>query len=146
MPVHLRGHHFLCVLTYRGYGYTLPFVANMTALVEAIAAGRPVKLIEGPDDICNGLTAECRAVCDHDCADPSTREIDRLAVEAVGAFLPLQDGTPFVLTGERVNDLRAHFKTGALRSACTRCPWNEFCTEIAAEGFAGVRLFEPQGA
>ena len=41
MPVRLRGHHFLCILTYRGHGYTPSFVANMTEIVADIAGGDP---------------------------------------------------------------------------------------------------------
>lgn len=143
MPVRLRGHHFLCILTYRGYGYTPAFVENMTALVERIALGAPVTLVEGPDDICNGFTAECRVVCDHDCSTPSTVEIDSLALEAVAAMIPLDAGAPFVLGREHVAQLREAFASGAIRRACERCSWRDFCSEIAAEGFAGTKLFGP---
>jgi hypothetical protein len=143
MPVRLRGHHFLCILTYRGYGYTPAFVDNMTALVEAIGQGRKVALIEGPDDICNGLTSECRKSCDHDCARPSTFEIDLLASDAVKQLLPLHSPEPFVLDREHVVLMRREFAGGTIRRACGRCPWKDFCSEIAAEGFAGTKLFAP---
>lgn len=143
MPVRLRGHHFLCILTYRGYGYTPHFVANMTRLVDAIDRGRPVQLVEGPDDICDGLTDECRKTCYHDCAKPSTYEIDLFASDAVKQLIPLHSGDPFVLDREHVALLRQEFAGGAIRRACEQCSWKEFCTEIASEGFAGVKLFAP---
>jgi len=141
--VRLRGHHFLCILTYRGHGYTPAFVDNMTALVAEIDAGRPVTLIEGPDDICAGLTAECRKTCDHDCTKPSTRDIDLLASDAVKQLLPLHGGEPFVLDRDHVAIMRKEFTGGAIRRACDDCSWRDFCTTIAAEGFAGVKLFAP---
>jgi hypothetical protein len=143
MPVRLRGHHFLCILTYRGHGYTPAFVDNMTAVVEAIAAGRKVVLVEGPDDICNGLTSECRETCDHDCLKPSTLEVDLYASDAVKQLIPLHSGEPFVLDREHVRLMREEFAGGSIRRACEQCSWKDFCTEIAAEGFAGTKLFEP---
>jgi hypothetical protein len=141
MPVRLRGHHFLCILTYRGYGYTPAFVDNMTALVEAIGEGRKVVLVEGPDDICNGLTPECRKTCDHDCSKPSTFEIDLYASDAAKQLIPLHSGEPFVLDREHVGLMRKEFAGGSIRRACQQCSWKDFCTEIAADGFAGTKLF-----
>jgi hypothetical protein len=143
VPVRLRGHHFLCILTYRGYGYTPAFVDNMTSIVAAIGAGRPVILVEGPDDICNGFTPECRKTCDHDCSKSSTAEIDIFASDAARQLIPLQSGDPFVLDREHIALMRHEFAGGDIRRACERCSWKDFCTTIAMEGFAGVKLFEP---
>lgn len=143
VPVRLRGHHFLCILTYSGYGYTPAFVANMTALVEAIGQGSKVTLVDGPDDICSGLSPECRKSCDHDCSRPSTFEIDLLASDAVRQLLPLHSGEPFVLDREHVALMRREFAGGTIRRGCERCSWRAFCSEIAAEGFAGTKLFAP---
>lgn len=143
VPVRLRGHHFLCILTYRGHGYTPAFVENMSEIVEQIEQGRPLTLIEGPDDICNGLTPECREICYHDCSKPSTSEMDLLASDAVKPLLPLHSGDPFVLDRNHVDMMRKQFADGSIRRACEQCSWNEFCTSIALEGFSGVKLFAP---
>ena len=145
MPVRLRGHHFLCVLTYRGHGYTPAFVDNMTAIVADIAAGRPVVLSEGPDAICAGLTTECRKTCDHDCSLASTVEMDLLASDAVKQLLPLHSGEPFVIDANHVDLMRKEFASGSIRRACENCSWNTFC-EIAESGFTGTRLFGPTGS
>lgn len=143
MPVRLRGHHFLCILTYRGYGYTPAFVANMTEIVADIGRGRAIQLIEGPDEICGGLTAEDRQACNHDCGQAETRELDRLAVEEVGALLGTDFSGLVEIDEEKVTRMRAAFATRAIRSACRRCPWSDFCTGIAADGFAATKLFPP---
>jgi len=143
MPVRLRGHHFLCILTYRGYGYTPDFVANMTGIVADIGRGRPIRLIEGPDEICGGLTAEDRRACNHDCARAETLELDRLAVTEVGDLLGTDFSGLIEIDREAVSRLRVAFAARSIRSACRRCPWSEFCTEIAAEGFAETKLFPP---
>jgi hypothetical protein len=142
MPVRLRGHHFLCMLTYRGYGYTPAFVANMSRVVAAIKAGAPVELTEGPDDICNGFTSACREISDHDCSLASTMDMDRTAITSVARLLPeLGDkGAAIILTAERAEALRAAFASGAIRQACADCSWADFCTAIASDGFSGTKL------
>jgi hypothetical protein len=145
VPVRLRGHHFLCILTYKGYGYTPAFVANLTEVVTAIANGQPVHLVEGPDDICNGFTEECRALCDHDCARPDTMEIDRLAVEAIMPLLPATlEG--MILDAATIDGLRKDYARGAIRAACQRCSWKDLCDDIVASGFDGVKLFAASGS
>lgn len=143
MPVQLRGHHFLCILTYRGYGYTPAFFANMTEIVADIGRGRPIVLVEGPDQICGGLSAEDRIACSHDCGKAETRELDRIAVEDVGKLLGMDFQGPIALDAETVARMRAAFAGREIRRACRRCPWSDFCTEIASEGFAGTRLYPP---
>lgn len=143
MPVRLRGHHFLCILTYRGYGYTPGFVDNMTRVVAEIGAGRPVVLAEGPDDICNGLTPGDRLACNHDCSRQETRALDRLAASDAADLLAADLSMPFLLTRSHIDGLRSAFASRAIRGACARCPWADFCTEIAADGFSDVKLFAP---
>ena len=143
MPVRLRGHHFLCILTYRGYGYTPAFVANMTDIVADIARGRAVQLVEGPDAICGGLTADDRGACDHDCGKAETLELDRLAVQEVGGLLGLDFGSAIEIDQAMVARLRAAFAAGSIRGACRRCPWSDFCDRIVAEGFDETKLFPP---
>lgn len=143
MPVRLRGHHFLCILTYRGYGYTPAFVANMTDIVGAIGRGRLVMLAEGPDDICNSLTPEDRRACNHDCARAETRDLDRVAVEEVGSLLGIDLAEPLVISPSMVATLRSAFAARSIRGACAQCLWWNFCTEIAAEGFSDTKLFAP---
>lgn len=143
MPVRLRGHHFLCILTYRGYGYTPAFVENMTAIVGQIAGGRPVQLGEGPDAVCGGLTADDRSACNHDCGKAETRELDHVAVAEIGQALGIDFARPLIIDQPMVGLLRSAFADRSIRSACRRCPWSDFCTEIAAEAFSATKLFPP---
>ena len=140
MPVLLRGHHFLCILTFRGKGYTDAFVDNMSAKVAAIREGQPVQLVEGPDDICNGFTDACREICDHDCNARETAKMDRQAVEAVSSLLgrPLETATP--LEAAEIAALRVAYKQKSIRAACADCSWKEFCDGIADDRFTGTLL------
>ena len=140
MPVRLRGHHFLCILTYKGLGYTSDFVANITALVSDISAGRPVILMSGPDEICGGLDEEGRALCQHDCNKPETRDLDNAAVQEVTAWLGHPLDHPFVLSAEKVAFLRNAFREGTIRSGCARCPWHDVCDAIVDSGYQDTKL------
>lgn len=139
-PVRLRGHHFLCLLTYKGLGYTPAFVDNMTAIANRINAGAKVILHAGPDDICAALTPADRAACNHDCAKPETAALDDMAERATIAVLGHGLSEPFTLDTEKVAKLRAAFLTGESRSACGLCRWRAVCDEIAGSGFAETLL------
>ncbi len=140
VPVLLRGHHFLCILTYKGEGYSLAFVENMTRQVEAIRSGRPVMLVEGPDAICAGLTQTCRADVQHDCGAADTRRLDGLAQEAVTRLLGRDHAMAHTLSAKDIALLREHYASGAIRAACKDCSWKAFCDQIVGEDFAGTML------
>ncbi|MCQ2005095.1 DUF1284 domain-containing protein [Rhizobium sp. NRK18] len=136
----LRGHHFLCLLTYKGYGYTPGFVDNMTAIAGAINSGRPVRLVIGPDDICGALSADDRIACDHDCFRAETMMIDERALKAVEPFFPDGMAGEFFITPDIAARLRSAFAEGSIRAACSNCRWKVFCDDIAADGFTGTLL------
>jgi uncharacterized protein len=140
MPVQLRGHHFLCILTYRGKGYTEIFVARMTGIVDAINAGSPVVLMSGPDDICAGLSQKCQEDASHDCLAAEIRELDGLAAIAVGAVLARDLSVAAALGRSEIESLRKAYAAGSIRAACEGCSWKEFCDEIVSENFAGTLL------
>jgi uncharacterized protein len=138
--ISLRGHHFLCLLTYKGYGYTPGFVDNMTAVAGAVNSGRPVRLVSGPDDICGALSADDRTACDHDCFRAETRMIDERALKAVEPFFPGGMAGEFFITPDIAAHLRVAFAEGSIRTACANCGWKTFCDDIAADAFAGTLL------
>lgn len=139
-PVRLRGHHFLCLLTYKGLGYTPAFVENMTAIATRINAGAKVILHPGPDDICDALTPADRAACNHDCAKPETAALDEMAEKATVGVLGHGLGEAFLLDAEKVAHLRVAFLAGESRAACGMCRWRAVCDEIAGSGFAQTLL------
>lgn len=75
--VRLRGHHLLCLLTYKGLGYSPEFVAGMTATAARLVAGATAEIVEGPDDICEPL---CRADEHPHCHEATVPERDRRAL------------------------------------------------------------------
>jgi uncharacterized protein len=140
MTVRLRPHHLLCMLTYAGKGYSPAFTANMTVVVERIAAGEPVEIFEGPDDICKPLLSEP----DPHCHRESVQVRDRRASRDVGQLLgvTISAGELPALTEGRLEMLRQAFRDGDIRTACRDCEWQELCGRIADSAFSGTALRE----
>lgn len=140
MTVRLRGHHLLCLLTYKGEGYGPAFVANLDRIAARLAAGEAALVVEGPDDICGPLLAGADG--DAHCCLARVAERDRKALAALAGHLggPLAPGRSLRLDSTTVASLRAAFAGGAIRAACVGCEWAGLCTAIAAEGFPAVRL------
>ncbi len=138
MTVRLRAHHLLCLLTYRGVGYSPAFVDNFDEICRRLTAGEDVSLVEGPDDICAPLCAAEGADCH--CLGASVTGRDGLARAALADDLPT-DGI-LVLTPARIADWRRRFADGQIRAACAGCQWFDLCSDVAQSGFVGVRLAE----
>jgi hypothetical protein len=133
-PVRLRAHHFLCILTYVGRGYSRAFVKRYNALAADIARGRAVELVSGPDDICAGFLGRHRH-----CGARSIRNRDAAAMRDLTRLGLLPRG-PFRLPPARLKRMRALFAAGLTRRACAGCEWKRLCDRVAASGFDGRRL------
>ena len=139
--VRLRPHHLLCLLTYVGRGYSPVFVANLDRVAARVAAGAPIRLVDGPDDICSPLVTARRRQPVH-CHGRRVVWRDRRAARAVGRLLgrPVSPGCLLRLDGRVLRRLRRSFAARAIRSACLGCPWARLCSTVAATGFRGARL------
>ncbi|WP_245427433.1 DUF1284 domain-containing protein [Pleomorphomonas carboxyditropha] len=135
--VRLRGHHLLCLLTYKGLGYSPEFVAGMTATAGRLVSGATAEIVDGPDDICAPL---CRVEEHPHCHEATVPERDRRALALVAAALgrPVGTGDRFVLDGMIRARLRAAYRDGAFEPACALCEWQPLCRDIAAGGYAGT--------
>ncbi|MGB8603149.1 MAG: DUF1284 domain-containing protein [Rhizomicrobium sp.] len=130
----LRPHHLLCTLTYIGRGYSPAFTTNMDAVCARLCAGESVLIVSGPDDICAPLHNS-----EHDhCHAASVTARDA----AAAAALSLVVGTSLTPRDHLIR-WRKEFAAGTIRRACTGCPWQGLCTEIAASGFAGTKFTTP---
>lgn len=145
--IRLRPHHFLCMLTYVGKGYSAAFVENFDHLIvrmnEAIAQGDcQIEIIGGPDDVC------APRLCDPDdtachCHDADILETDRLALrdlEKIPQIGKIDIGSKVRLTQELINTLRTCFKNDLIRTACRNCEWFDLCSDIAGTDFSEGKL------
>lgn len=132
--VRLRGHHLLCLLTYKGLGYTPAFVAGMTATAARLVAGATAEIVEGPDDICEPL---CRAEQNPHCHEATVPERDRRALSLVAGVLgrAIGIGDRFVFDDTLRTHLRTAYRDGAFEPACALCEWQPLCRDIAAGGY-----------
>jgi hypothetical protein len=140
--VRLRGHHLLCLLTYKGLGYSPAFVRGMTAIAARLAAGAVAEIVEGADDICAPLCAEEQHPHCHEATVP---ERDRRALALVAAALdrPLGAGDRLVLDEHIRARLRAAYAADAFAPACALCEWQPLCRDIAADGYRETLFHAP---
>lgn len=66
-PIQLRGHHLLCLLGYRGMGYSPAFCENMTMVYEQLrqAPDTMIRVVLGPDDLCAAFPQDEVAHCEN---------------------------------------------------------------------------------
>jgi uncharacterized protein len=139
VPIRIRPHHLLCMLTFAGKGYSPEFVANFERIAGLIAAGdQTVEIVLGPDDICAPLLADSNCHCEN----PRVSERDRLAAEALTDLLkqPVQENTRLYLSPNTLNRMREAFAAGTIRKACQGCQWSPFCDAIAEDKFSQTWL------
>ena len=140
VPLQLRGHHFLCMLTFVGKGYTPHFTENMKRVIADVSEGRPVRLKRGPDDICSGLLSSACGPFGRHCRYPWVSLRDMIAAKAVSTVLKRDLEQPFSLTAADLFVLRDEFTNGTIRKACRFCQWSSFCDEVADQGFENSLL------
>lgn len=140
MTIRLRPHHLLCMLTYAGRGYSAAFTANLDAIVARLKS-EDILVVAGPDDICAPLMRGADADDAH-CLSARVAARDTAAARAVTSLLqrPVWTGERLLISPGERDRLRAAFKAGTSRAACTSCNWATFCSEIAAADFANSKL------
>lgn len=138
MTVELRPHHLLCMLTYAGAGYGEAFCEGYDDLIRRIAGGEPIRLVDGPDDVCRPISGDPDAHCHRS----SVRERDARAAAALSAELgrPIAAGAVVEPEPGLIARLRAAFADGRIRAACTGCDWARLCDAVAGEAYARARL------
>lgn len=138
MTVRLRAHHLLCMLTYVGRGYSPAFVENYDDVVARLSRHEPIRIVDGPDEICEPIQGIGNAHCHND----SVIERDRLALGAVRTLLgPAIDlDQEFSLDAAMLTRFREAFGRGQTRAACAGCEWSGLCDHVAGAGYAGTIL------
>lgn len=141
MTIRLRGHHLLCLLTYKGRGYTPDFTLNFNRIVRRLSRGESAVIVEGADDICRPMLCQS----EFHCADDHTYEIDRQALADIGHLFgcDLTFGETIVFDAQNVKQLRQAFISGEIRTACQTCSWQTQCNDIAQDHFHNTRLIPP---
>jgi hypothetical protein len=143
VTLRFRPHHFLCVLTYIGRGYSPAFTQNFDALIEHINSGNClIELVDGPDDICAPRLCDATDTTCH-CHDTQVQTADKLALAdllKITKFKGLATERRLRLTKDLIRTLRIAYKNETIRTACSGCEWRDLCTGIAADDFKEAKL------
>ncbi|MDQ6418881.1 DUF1284 domain-containing protein [Paenibacillus sp. LHD-117] len=129
MTIRLRGHHLLCLLGYRGKGYSDGFCTNMTEIYETLRV-RPeteIAIIEGPDDICRAFPADQHSHCRND----SVFRKDSDILSKVG--MKIGDSASWSSILERV---AGNVQPDDIRTLCSDCRWEPY--GLCKEGVAHI--------
>jgi hypothetical protein len=139
-PIPLRAHMVLCLIGFRGSGYSPGFVGAMRKLQENLLddPSLPVQLVNEPDGLCavcpHGGESGCQLQGEHHEAHMRAHDgavLHRLGLEA-GAV------EPWAAILER---LRQRIKGSDLPQICTTCPWLPL--GVCAESLDGLREPDP---
>ncbi|MNZ56605.1 hypothetical protein D3C78_745530 [compost metagenome] len=118
MTIQLRGHHLLCLLGYRGMGYSDEFCVNMTAIYETLRNNpqTEIEIITGPDDICRAYPPDESYHC-----EGSVYGLDERVLEQLG-LSPLERGS-----WQHICDrIAARVRPSDISKLCTTCPWEKY--------------------
>lgn len=130
MAVRLRGHHLLCLLGYRGKGYSEGFCRNMTEVYETLRTrpDTPIEIVEGPDDICRAFPEDQVSHCDNAGVYAKDAAILARLGFAPGRTLAWRAALERAATSVAPGDI-AHL--------CSDCRWQPL--GLCSEGVAHVR-------
>ena len=128
-PLKIRGHHLLCLLGFRGRGYSPAFVAAMRRVSEDFRnkPDAPIVLVTRCDIIC----ASCPHIGQDECRkspDAASRIQDKdTAILKKLGFRADSQTTP----GEAWEKVKERFTPGDITTMCGRCQWLElgYCVE-----------------
>ncbi len=121
-PIPIRAHQILCLLGYRGEGYSVTFVAEMSGLVRELREQpeRQVRLLTSADRLCQACIHLRRGGCTLGGPDHEThmRRQDEDVLARLG--LAPEGVYSWNLIKGRV---AASIRSADLPSICTTCPW-----------------------
>ncbi|MBE3579888.1 MAG: DUF1284 domain-containing protein [Caldanaerobacter subterraneus] len=82
----IRGHHFLCMLGFRGLGYDEEFVKNMNEIIERLYNEQYmlIKVVDNVDNICSTCPNNVNGECTAEKYPGSVREKDRAILKILG--------------------------------------------------------------
>lgn len=123
--IHLRPHHGVCLLNFRGKGYSDAFSSNMTAMQTELMKHpeSEICITQGADDLC----AKCPNRRGTACTSQHPPCFDENVLRMTG----LRYGQ--VLTWAAFSEATGPISLHRLEEACPGCEWLALCKEIAAD-------------
>ncbi|GIQ67207.1 DUF1284 domain-containing protein [Xylanibacillus composti] len=134
MSVRLRGHHLLCLLGFRGMGYSEEFARNMSGVYEKLRQSPEtvIRIVEGADDLCAKFPCDQEYHCDH----TTVLQHD----ERIARHLDVKPGDS-VTWDELVERIRVRVQPRHIPEWCATCQWLSY--GVCEEGMARIQKGEP---
>lgn len=128
-PLEIRAHHLLCILGFRGLGYSQEFIAMMGKVVEELNSNStfPITIIAECDIICSSCphnkNNKCRKKVD---SEEKVKARDLEVLQRLG----LEAGSQIMLA-KVWGRVKESFSATEIRKICRNCQWLElgYCVE-----------------
>ena len=121
----LRPHHGLCILNFRGHGYSDAFSVHMAETVQKLRDNPKTKIVLTTS--CDGLCSACPHREGDHCTSQKPPLFDGNVLRETG-FSAGQELT-WKAFSQKTDPLSRH----ALKKTCPGCEWLSLCQEIAKE-------------
>lgn len=126
--INLRPHHAMCILNYRGKGYSEEFVKNMDAIVEGLKDETSITINRNKDALCAACINRIQPSSDNPAGCVFMDKVERYD-SAVFELLSLSDGQ--VLTwGELRNMVYSKIFPKNIGRICSDCEWFYICESL----------------
>ncbi|WP_242968513.1 DUF1284 domain-containing protein [Sulfobacillus sp. hq2] len=128
--IRLRGHHILCLLGYRGMGYSEEYIVNMTAIHQTLRNEPQTRiiLITGPDDLCDKFPT----TQPYHCEDAEIFWRDQRVLDQLSLSLTKETTWDAI-----VDRIRQHMVSGDIDTLCATCSWRPY--GVCAQGLDDIK-------
>ena len=126
--VHLRPHHGLCLLNFRGAGYSDGFSRNMASMQKRLFENPQITVCvtEGADELCQ----RCPNRRGNDCTSAHPVLFDQNVLQRTGIHYGEE------LTWKEFSAQTEPLSLHELDTTCPDCQWLSLCRKIAADAMA----------
>ncbi|MEW8997238.1 MAG: DUF1284 domain-containing protein [Thermoanaerobacter sp.] len=130
----IRGHHFLCMLGFRGLGYDEKFVKNMDEIIRKLNNKHDmlIKVVDSVDNICAMCPNNVNGECTEEEYPGSVKGKDRAVLEV----LDIRPGE-ILSYREVTNRIKEKMTEEKMEKICSNCQW--FSLGYCLEGFKKLK-------
>jgi hypothetical protein len=131
----IRPHHILCLLAFRGKGYSEAFCASMAEKREHLLEGMPFELVTGKDGLCETCPNWGGDFCASTEGRITAEELDLRIIQALG----LKEADTITLSS--ISDPLSALSVNNLANLCDGCSWRELadCPTFIRDAVSGNR-------
>jgi hypothetical protein len=118
--VKIRGHHFLCILGFRGLGYDEKFVENMDKIIIKLNNEQDmlIKVVDNVDNICSMCPNNVNGECKTERFPGSVRERDRAVLKILG--IEVKEVIRYI---DILNKIKENMTEEKMVKICKDCEW-----------------------